>query len=278
LSEIVHEWKGVHWVIEGDISDCFGRLNHEVLLNILSERIHDNRFLRLIRHMLQAGYLEEWRWHETLSGAPQGGVCSPILSNIYLDKFDTFVETVLLPKYNQKKRRGKNPAYEHFEHAIARAKRRGDRHTVRALRKQRRKLPSQDPQDPNYRRLRYIRYADDWALGFSGPKAEAEEIKRDIRDFLRETLKLELSEDKTLITHLRTSAAKFLGYEIVSQHVDDKLDRRGQRQVNETIGLRVPKGVIEQKCAMYMRRGNSTQRGALIRENDYSILCKYQAE
>ena len=187
--------------------------------------------------MLQAGYLEEWRWHETLTGAPQGGVCSPILSNIYLDKLDKFVETVLLPKHNREKRRGKNPAYQQMENAIARAKRRGDRQAVRALRKQRRKLPSQDPQDPTYRRLRYVRYADDWALGFSGPKAEAEEIKRDIRDFLRETLKLELSEEKTLITHLRTSAAKFLGYEIVSQHVDDKLDRRGQRQVNETIGL-----------------------------------------
>jgi group II intron reverse transcriptase/maturase len=278
LSEIVHGWKGVHWVIEGDISDCFGRLDHEVLLSILGERIHDNRFLRLIRYMLQAGYLEEWRWHETLSGAPQGGVCSPVLSNIYLDKLDTFVETVLFPKYNRKKRRGKNLSYEYFEHAIARAKRRGDRHAVHVLRKQRRKLPSQDPQDPTYRRLRYIRYADDWALGFSGPKAEAEEIKREIRDFLRETLKLELSEEKTLITHLRTGAAKFLGYEIVSQHVDDKLDRRGQRQVNETIGLRVPKAVIEQKCAMYMRRGKPAQRAPLIRDSDYSILSKYQAE
>ncbi len=278
LSEIVHGWKGVHWVIEGDISDCFGRLDHEVLLNILGERIHDNRFLRLIRHMLQAGYLEEWRWHETLSGAPQGGVCRPILSNIYLDKLDQFVETVLLPKYNREKRRKKNPAYQQMENAIARAKRRGDRQTVRALRKQRRNFPSQDPQDPTYRRLRYVRYADDWALGFSGPKAEAEEIKREIRDFLRETLKLELSEEKTLVTHIRTCAAKFLGYEIVSQHVDDKLDRRGQRQVNETIGLRVPKAVIEQKCAMYMRRGKPAQRGPLIRESDYSILGKYQAE
>jgi retron-type reverse transcriptase len=77
LSEIVHGWKGVHWLIEGDISDCFGRLSHEVLMDILSQHIHDNRFLRLIRQMLQAGYLEEWRWHETLSGAPQGGVCTP---------------------------------------------------------------------------------------------------------------------------------------------------------------------------------------------------------
>ncbi len=278
LSEIVHKWKGVHWIIEGDISDCFGRLDHEVLLNILSERIEDNRFLRLIRHMLQAGYLEEWRWHETLSGAPQGGVCSPILSNIYLDKLDKFVETVLLPKYNRKKRKGKNPAYQRMENAIARAKRKGDRQVLRNLRKQRRNCASQDPQDPDYRRLRYVRYADDWALGFSGPKAEAEEIKREIRDFLRETLKLELSEEKTLITHTRTSAAKFLGYEIVSQHVDDKLDCRGQRQVNETIGLRVPQEIIEQKCAFYMRRGKPAQRAEMIWESDYSIMSKYQSE
>ncbi len=179
LSEIVHGWKGVHWVIEGDISDCFGRLDHEVLLNILSERIHDNRFLRLIRHMLQAGYLEEWRWHETLSGAPQGGVCSPILSNIYLDKLDTFVETVLLPKYNQEKRRGKILPTSNSRMPLPVPSEEEIGKQFDALRKQRRKLPSQDPQDPNYRRLRYVRYADDWALGFSGPKAEAEEIKRE---------------------------------------------------------------------------------------------------
>lgn len=278
LSEIVQTWKGVHWFIEGDISDCFGSLSHEVLMGILNESIHDHRFLRLIRHMLQAGYLEEWRWHQTLSGAPQGGVCSPILSNIYLDKLDKFVETVLLPKYNRGKRRAKNPAYQKMENAIARAKRRGDRQAVRALRKQRRKLPSQDPQDPNYRRLRYVRYADDWVLGFSGPKAEAEEIKRELRDFLRETLKLELSEEKTLITHARTQAAKFLGHHLVSQHADDKLDRRGQRQVNEMVALRVPKEVIEQKCALYMQRGKPAQRAELIRDSDYSIVSKYQSE
>jgi group II intron reverse transcriptase/maturase len=170
LSKIVHSWKGVHWFIEGDISDCFGSLSHDVLLNILSEHIQDNRFLRLIRHLLQAGYLEEWRWHETLSGAPQGGVCSPILSNIYLDKLDKFVQTVLMPKYNRGKRREVNPAYQRIGYAIARAKRRGDRQALRHLRKQRRKLPSQDPQDPGYRRLHYVRYADDWLLGFSGTK------------------------------------------------------------------------------------------------------------
>jgi hypothetical protein len=115
-------------------------------------------------------------------------------------------------------------------------------------------------------------------LGFSGPKVEAEEIKREIRDFLRETLKLELSEEKTLITHSRTEAAKFLGYEIVSQHADDKLDRRGQRQVNETIGLRVPKKVIEQKCALYMQGGKPAQRPEMLDDSDYSIVSKYQAE
>jgi len=123
-----------------------------------------------------------------------------------------------------------------------------------------------------------VRYADDWVLGFSGPKEEAEEIKRELREFLSETLKLELSEAKTLLTHARTGAAKFLGYQIVSQHVDDKLDRRGQRQVNEMVALRVPKEVIEQKCALYMRRGKPAQRGVLIRDSDYSIVSKYQSE
>jgi group II intron reverse transcriptase/maturase len=278
LSAVVHTWKGVHWFIEGDISDCFGRLDHEVLLNTLKESIHDNRFLRLIQHMLQAGYLEEWQWHATLSGAPQGGVCSPILSNIYLDKLDRFVETILMPKYNRGKRREPNPDYRRIGYAMARAKRRGDRQTLRRLRKQRRKLPSQNPQDPNYRRLHYVRYADDFLLGFSGPRKEAEEIKGEIRTFLREILKLELSEEKTLITHARTDAAKFLGYHILSQHADDKLDRRGQRQVNEMIGLRVPKEVIEQKCARYMRRGKPAQRAEMLGDSDYSILNKYQAE
>jgi hypothetical protein len=96
-----------------------------------------------------------------------GGVCSPILSNIYLDKLDKFVETVLMPKYNRGERREPNPAYQRIKNAIDRAKRRGDRQALRQLRKQRRKLPSQDPQDPGYRRLHYVRYADDWLLGFS---------------------------------------------------------------------------------------------------------------
>jgi retron-type reverse transcriptase len=159
LSEVVETWKGTHWFIEGDISDCFGGLDHDVMLSILSEKIHDGRFLRLISHMLKAGYLEDWRWHATLSGAPQGGVASPILSNIYLDRLDRFIEQSLLPDYNQGQRRRPNRAYRVIEYAIAKATRHGDRDAVRALRRQRRCLSSQDPNDPRYRR--YVRYADD---------------------------------------------------------------------------------------------------------------------
>jgi retron-type reverse transcriptase len=108
----------------------------------------------------EPGYLEDWRYNATLSGAPQGGVASPILSNIYLDRLDRFVEQQLLPVYNRGRRRRPNPAYQAVDDAIARAKRRGDREAVRALRRQRRRLPSQDPNDPDYRRLRYVRYAD----------------------------------------------------------------------------------------------------------------------
>jgi group II intron reverse transcriptase/maturase len=109
LREVANTWTGTTWLIEGDISDCFGSLDHELTVQILSEKIHDNRFLRLVRNMLEAGYLEDWVWNATLSGAPQGGVLSPLLSNIYLDRLDTFVEQVLMPEYNRGAERVKIP-------------------------------------------------------------------------------------------------------------------------------------------------------------------------
>ncbi|MCA1695968.1 MAG: reverse transcriptase/maturase family protein, partial [Actinobacteria bacterium] len=277
LTEVVEVWKGTKWFIEGDISDCFGSLDHQVMTAILAEKIHDGRFLRLINQMLKAGYLEDWRWHATLSGAPQGGVASPVLSNVYLDRLDKFVEQHLLPEYNHGARRRPNPAYEVVESSIARARRRGSRPAVRLLTQNLRKLPSQDPNDPGYRRLRYVRYADDWLLGFTGPKHEAEQITARLRTFLRELLKLELSEDKTLITHAVSQAARFLGYEIKAQHSNTKITRR-RRAVNGAIGLFVPRQVIRQRCACYMREGKPAQRGALIRDEDFTIVAKYQAE
>src|SRR5712691_11309777 len=262
LSKVADTWTGTAWFIEGDISDCFGCLDHEVMIRILAEKIRDNRFLRLIRSMLQAGYLEDWKWNATLSGVPQGGVVSPILSNIYLHRLDNFVETVLIPEYTRGGARKSNPAYRKIVDAAGRARKRGDRAVVRELRKQQRSLPSRDPQDPGYRRLRYARYADDHLLGFAGPKAEAEQIKARLAGFLRDDLKLELSPGKTLITHARTSAARFLGYEITVRHSDRKLTR-GRREINGDIALRVPLPVIRAKTAPYMTRGKPAHRPVL---------------
>jgi group II intron reverse transcriptase/maturase len=277
LSEVVEVWKGTHWFIEGDISDCFGSLDHEIMIKILAEKIHDGRFLRLIGHMLKAGYLEDWRWHATLSGSPQGGIASPVLSNIYLDRLDQYVEQRLLPEYNLGRRRRPNPAYQAMEYAIQRARRHKDRTEAHGLILRRRQLPSQDPADPGYRRLRYVRYADDWLLGFAGPKREAEDIKSKIAAFLREELRLELSQSKTLITHAASQAARFLGYEIRAQHSDTKITRN-RRAVNGAIGLFVPRTVIRQRCALYMSKGKPAQRGALLHDDDFTIVAKYQAE
>jgi group II intron reverse transcriptase/maturase len=277
LSEVTTRWTGTTWFIEGDISDCFGSLDHEILLSALAERVHDGRFLRLLRNMLQAGYLEEWVWNATLSGAPQGGVASPILSNIYLHKLDSFVEKVLIPEYTRGDSRAPNPEYREVEKQLARMRRRGDRPAVRALRKQRRTMPSKDPADPGFRRLRYMRYCDDHLLGFTGPKAEAEEIKIRLATFLREDLKLELSQEKTLITHARTGAARFLGYEITIQHADHKVTGKG-RSANGTVGLRVPRDVIKAKCSPFLKLGEPERRNQMVNEDDHTIVRTYGAE
>jgi group II intron reverse transcriptase/maturase len=277
LQEIVDVWNGTRWFIEGDIARCFESLDHRVMLEALGEKIHDNRFLRLVGDMLSAGYLEDWKWGATPCGAPQGGVASPVLSNIYLDRLDKYVETQLLPMFDRGKRRVENPAYERASAAIRRARRQGDRAAVRTLCLHRRTLPSKDPYDPDYRRLRYVRYADDVLLGFSGPKAEATQIKHLLGRFLREELILELSEDKTLITHARTGKARFLGYDIVAQHSDDKLTH-GKRSINSKIGLRVPEEAITRRCAPYMRHGRPWHRSQMLSDRDYSVISQYQTE
>jgi len=290
LSEIANTWTGTTWFIEGDISDCFGTLDHQVMLATLSEKIRDNRFLRLVTQMLQAGYLEDWVWHATLSGAPQGGVTSPVLSNVYLDRLDKFVETVLIPEYTRGKVRSRNPSYRQVENEINRIrkqqayrKERTETAQVRSLRRQLRTLPAGDPRDPNYRRLRYIRYADDHLLGFTGPKAEALEIKQRLQTFLRDELKLELNEKKTLITHARTGAARFLGYEITVQRADAKIYRggrinRGRRGANGRIWLRVPATAIKAKCAPYLTHGKPEHQPHLRDLSDYDIIARFGAE
>ena len=277
LREINNTWTGTTWFIEGDISDCFGSLDHEILLGILSEKIHDQRFLRLIRNMLKSGYLEEWEYHDTLSGSPQGGVVSPILSNIYLHKLDEFVERELIPQYTRGARRKGNPEYERVKSRLRTARKHGDRAAARDLGKQMRALPGNDPMDPGYRRLRYCRYADDHLLGFTGPKAEAEEIKERLARFLRETLGLELNAAKTLITHARSQRARFLGYDITVQHSDTQRTG-GRRTANGNIALRVPPDVIKAQCARYRQRGKPWHRTRLQNLDDYDIVRTYGAE
>uniref|UniRef100_UPI000AE8EC42 reverse transcriptase/maturase family protein n=2 Tax=Nocardia amamiensis TaxID=404578 RepID=UPI000AE8EC42 len=277
LRKVARTWTGTTWFIEGDVADCFGSFDHGIMLSTLSEKIRDNRFLRLMRNMLEAGYLEDWVWNATLSGVPQGGVVSPVLSNIYLHRLDTFVETVLIPEYTRGRIRKQDTAYARVRAARDRAHRRGDHAQARELRRQLRSMPSGDPRDPGFRRLRYVRYCDDTLLGFTGPRAEAEEIKKRLTTFLRDELTLELSQDKTLITHARTQAAKFLGYEITVLHNDGK-HTRGKRSINGVVSLRVPSSVIKAKQAPYLARGKPERRADLLNEDDHTIVSVYGAE
>lgn len=278
LTDIKHRGSGITWFIEGDIAQCFDRIDHQILLGILSDKIHDGRFIRLIANLLTAGYLEEWRYNRTLSGVPQGGIVCPVLANIYLDQLDKHVEETLLPEYNRGKKRQPNPEYRKLTSQADYLRKLGRFKEADELRKQYQSIPAIDPNDPQFRRLRYWRYADDLILGFAGPFAEAEEIKRKLATFLHDTLKLELSEDKTLITHARTQKARFLGYEISLMQCNTRLDNRRHRTINAKIELRVPADVIRKKCRPYMRKGKPRERPERLNESPYTIVATYQAE
>ena len=248
------------------------------MLNILRDKIHDNRFIRLISRLLEAGYLEDWKYNATYSGVPQGGVVSPILSNLVLDRLDKYVEDELIPVYTSGKRRKANPLYIALTLAASKARKQGDLDTARRLSHEAQAIPSRKPRDPNFRRLWYTRYADDFLLGLVGTKAEAMEIKQQLTTFLYSQLKLDLSEEKTLITHGRDDVARFLGYEIHILHADNKHDHRGQRCINGSVGLRVPSSVKNAYCAKYMRRGKPIHLTQRVNDDAYSIVAQYQAE
>lgn len=278
LDEIASTWTGTTWFIEGDIADCFGSLDHEVMLAILAEQIRDQRFLALVGGMLRAGYLEDWTWHPTFSGSPQGGVVSPILSNVYLDRLDTFVEQVLAPAWTRGTVRRPNREYANITRMIGYWRAKGDREKVKALRKVQKSMASGDVHDPTYRRLRYVRYADDHLLGFAGTKAEAVQIKNELARFLREELKLELSTEKTLITHARTHKARFLGYDIWTRQADT-WHTKGGRSLNGSIALGVPVEAVDAQCRTYQRgKGKPLIRGDVIRTSDHNIVATFASE
>lgn len=282
LVNINHKFRGSAWFIEGDIQACFDSLDHEVLMDILSRNIQDGRLLNLIRMFLEAGYVEDWEYHKTYSGTPQGGVISPILANIYLHELDVFIEEKLIPQYTRGKRRANNPKYQQISHRIQRAREQGDRVAASKLEHERRQIPSQDVYDPEFRRLVYCRYADDFILGFIGTKAEAEDIKMAIRAFLKEILHLEMSEAKTLITHARTQQARFLNYAISIYHSDTAVVRRAEtktkvRKVNGHVRLGIPFGLVDEKIHRYQIKGEAVPELGMLYNSDAHIIDVFQA-
>jgi len=279
LMEVQKTWTGVKWIIEGDISAYFDTIDHSVLLGILREKINDNRFLRLIQGLLEAGCLEDWKLNKTYSGTPQGGVLSPMLANIYLDKLDKHVEEAI-KAFKKGTRRAPSQEYIALTTQKSAAVRKGAKKLASDLTKQMRKMPSVDPNDPNYKRLTYVRYADDFMLGIIGSKSDAQEIKRNIGEFLKDSLKLKLSEEKTLITSATQDAAKFLGYEIKNQTSNTKLSKRQngrpRRSTNGRIALLVPHNVTEKNSKPYLRNGKPIHIPHLEVNSDYTIVYEYQ--
>jgi group II intron reverse transcriptase/maturase len=278
LEEIDRTWLGTVWFIEGDVKACFDSIDHTILLQILAEHIHDGRFLRLIRELLQVGYLEDWKYNNTLSGTPQGGIVSPVLSNIYLDKLDKYIENTLQPAYTRGTKREHNPPYTKLLNAAANLRRAGKTEEAMEKRREAQKLPSKDIAASDYRRLKYVRYADDWLIGFIGPKAEAEAIKSSIKLFLQEKLRLQLSEEKTLITHARTEAARFLSYHMTTMHNNTYQTYGKKRNANGKVAMRVPKDILKKKCQKYLENGKPIHRPELTTSTDFSIIALYQAE
>lgn len=277
LREIRKTWHGTVWFIEGDIKGCFDNIDHTVLLEIIRRDIHDGRLVTLTESLLKAGYMEDWRYYDTLSGTPQGGIISPLLANIYLNELDKFVEDTLIPAYTKGDKRKRNPAYKSYERPLAEARKRGDFDEVKRMVRERRKLISVAPVDPDYRRLRYIRYADDFLLGFIGPKKEAEAIRDRLSEFLSTKLKLTLSVEKTVITHAVDDKAKFLGYEIKVTREGNLISENGKRATNGAVALLMPRTVVERYRDRFSKKGKITHRAELLADTDYTILQRYQA-
>lgn len=280
LRQIKHKWTGTRWFIEGDIKGCFDGIQHEKLVEILSRNIHDQRFLKLIKGMLKAGYVDDWQYLVSFSGVPQGGIVSPILSNILLHELDKFVEDKLIPQYSVGKIRRTNPEYSKILSEKAIAYKEENKVRYRQLTKIQRTLPQGNPQDANFKRLRYIRYADDFLLGFIGSKSEAQEIKNQLGDFLQQHVGLQLSVEKTHLTHARTGAAQFLGYEISTAWDNQKLapcsnSKARGRSLNGTIQLKVPQKVVRKWVKKYSKDGKPQAKNGYIQLSDFEIVHSF---
>ena len=240
-------WKNIEWFIEGDIKECFDSIDHRILLAILKEKIYDARFTKSVSLLLEAGYVEYGNHKPALKGTPQGGTLSPILANIYLDKLDKFVENNLVSRYT---RTG-------FQTDVT-------------------TTPNTDVPAPgkkgNFRCLHYVRYADDFLLGFAGSKQEAEEIKGLLTKFLQSRLKLDLSKEKTLVTHAYLDSPRFLGYEI--ERILEENTRNPNTGARE-FKLGVSAKAVKERCELYKRSGKTVPVFELINLGDYKIVSLF---
>lgn len=282
LAQVKTTCKGTNWVIEGDIQGFFDNINHVKLLEILSRKIADGRLLNLIEKFLKAGYMEFRQVHNSLTGTPQGGIVSPILANIYLHELDVFMEQVCSQRSTPGTRRRRPPEYSRLCYERYSARNKGEYKRAEAFLKQMRTMPSQDPFDPDYIKVKYTRYADDFIVMLIGSKELAEQIREEIRTFLDQMLNLVLSPEKTLITNLSDQRVRFLGYDIAKTRENTQLTENTlgvkKRAANQAIQLLVPGDVIQEKLKPFVRNGKAVHHNARINAPLLDVLAQYNAE
>jgi len=301
LTQIGDQWNGVKWLVDMDIRDYFTTINHDLLMSFLAKKIEDKRFLRLMQAMLDAGYLEEWSYHATYSGVPQGSIVSPVLANVYLHELDLFMKN-LKKDFDRGKRRGKNRLYYRYSGKIERLRKRWDtlkgkegkeqelqaiQQEIRRVDHLRKQLPSSDPFDEGYKRLVYCRYADDFAIGIIGSFVDAETVRQKVTAFIQETLKLTIAEEKSHIRHSKKGMI-FVGYEVKTYSGDRVIKmKRGTRHttlksVSERIQLHIPKEKLSKFCATKGYGNYETAKAIHKKEwtqsSDAEIILAYNAE
>jgi group II intron reverse transcriptase/maturase len=286
--EQVKKMDGVRWWIEGDVRGFFDNLHHETMLRILAKRITDKRFLHLIEQFLKAGYIENWQYKETYSGVPQGGNLSPVLSNIYLNELDQAM-AAKTEAFNKGKRRRRPKEYMRIENQKVRAKKEaqksGDWRIYKDLTQQQLRTPATENFDPDFRRLYYVRYADDVQIGIIGSKAEAKETKTWLKEYLAQELKLELSDEKTRITNAK-ERVRFLGYDIKRWRGQKKVtyQMKGKQVTRRTTTYKLVLLMPRDKCEAFAKRYGTPQnwygKGRLELQNlsELEILMIYNAE
>lgn len=274
--------KGTNWVIEGDIEGFFDNIDHALLVQLLSRKISDGRFLNLIDRFLKAGYMEFRQVHNSLTGTPQGSIVSPILANIYLHELDVFMEQLCECYGKSKREKRRYRPYMELNMQRFYARKRGENELTAEQLKQMRTMPTCDPFDPDCIRVKYTRYADDFVVMITGSKDLAERIREEIRDFLWQKLHLKLSMEKTLITNLTDQPVRFLGYEISKFRENTALRENSlgvkKRAANETIQLLVPGEVIRKKLEPFVRNGKAIHHNARINLPLLDLLTQYNAE